>query len=399
MRIRAFTCFVQGVVVSLALTLSGCGEPADQDEWKSVEAEDLMATCGMDPELLETVGPAINRPLVIVRYGKLCHEYYPEGSDATTRNLAWSTTKTLGALVTGMVAWETRDIPRTGRRTGTVADSDRVDHWLDDFRMNPDATLAHVLGMVGHNDDLGFGNKSYIYDTIGTMQINRLSDVLNLAIGQDPGRLGGDLEGFAREFLFDRLGMNHSTWSDGRRDKIFAYSWLTSARDMARVGMLINDYGMWEGERLVDREWVYRMTHPAFEDANTAYGYLTWLNSHQPGRGGISCAPAALHGKYPHGPTFESPDCGYGEGRSCDQDYDVGLWQASGMGGQYIIGMRGLDMVIAVQNLGAESPDGLWNLIRPAVVAGDPLYKNRSDEEFCQAYAGGSYAPDFKQEL
>ena len=38
---------------------------------------------------------------------------------------------------------------RTGRKTGPVADTDRVDHWLDDFSFNPASQLAHVLAMVG----------------------------------------------------------------------------------------------------------------------------------------------------------------------------------------------------------------------------------------------------------
>ena len=130
-------------------------------------------------------------PWAIVRYGKLCHEYYPDGADAVTM---YSATKTLGAVVAGIAAYETRDLPRRGRKTGPLSDGDRVDHWLDAFGFNPDALVAHVLAVVAHNPDLGIGAKQFVYDTVGSVQINRLSDIINTAIDQDPARFGADLE-------------------------------------------------------------------------------------------------------------------------------------------------------------------------------------------------------------
>jgi hypothetical protein len=55
----------------------------------------------------------------IVRYGQLCHEFYPEGdAQITSPQQNWSATKTLAAVVTGIAAHETRDLPNTGRKTG-----------------------------------------------------------------------------------------------------------------------------------------------------------------------------------------------------------------------------------------------------------------------------------------
>ena len=34
-----------------------------------------------------------------------------------------------------------------------------------------------------------------------------------------------------------------------------------------------------DSKRVLDQSWIYQMTHPSFEDANTAYGYPTWLNA------------------------------------------------------------------------------------------------------------------------
>jgi hypothetical protein len=340
----------------------------------------------------------------VVRHGKLCHEFYPDGEDFVSE--IFSTTKTLGALVTGIAVYETRNLARSGRKTGPLSELDRVDHWLDEFSFNPDAHIAHVLAMVAHNPDLSLGAKEHAYDTIGTVQINRLSDVLNTAIAQDPERLGANLDEFTRRFLFEPLGMVQSTWSGGAPDKVFAYTWNATLREMARVGLLLLNDGVWDGRRVLDADWVYEMTHPAFEDANTGYGYLTWLNaSSNHTLGGIialeekfqapldSCSPVAVFREHPHG-LSDSPDCNYEEPYSCEQEFDAGVWFASGFGGQVIVGHRGLDLVLVAKNLGLLAGSfSIWDPVRPALVALDPMFQG-DEEAFCAAYGANRYAPD-----
>ncbi len=218
-----------------------CNRPAGTTDpgtapWTPVAIENKGCECGLDPALLQQADRVINTHYAVVRYGKLCHEFYPGGSDP--RSEAFSTTKTLGALVTGIAAYQTRNLPRTGPKTGPISDGDRADHWLDasSITFNKDARLAHILAMVGHNADLSWGRKAFAYDTVGTVQINRLSDVINTAIKQDPARLGANIEEFAQRHVFSALGMRDSSWTNGAVNKVFAYTWNTTVRDMARVG-------------------------------------------------------------------------------------------------------------------------------------------------------------------
>jgi hypothetical protein len=174
---------------------------------------------------------------------------------------------------------------------------------------------------------------------------------------------------------------------------------------MLRVGLLIMHQGIYDGRRLLDASWTYRMTHPSFEDANTGYGYLTWLNARQgaagvggagSGNSGDACAPAAVwpSDAYPHGMLSGAPDCTYTTAKAlCEQTHDVGVWSAQGLGGQFIVGHAGLDLVIAAKNYNGGGPAGLWAAIRPALVALDPTYMGDEDA-FCEAYAAGDYAPD-----
>lgn len=110
--------------------------------------------------------------------------------------------------------------------------------------------------------------------------------------------------------------------------------------DLARIGLLMLRGGVWANERLLDAEWIYRMTHPSFEEANTAYGYLTWLNASKnyhlggipapppdPTKGATlpgPCAPLAINRQHPHG-LSNAYDCKLSDAKRCEQQYDVGV--------------------------------------------------------------------------
>lgn len=395
----------------------GSSAPTDPGtgEWDPVPRDQVAEVCGLDPDILEQVDQTLGVPWGVVRYGRLCHEFYPNGdAQRTEPQENWSATKTLGALVVGIAAYQTRDLERTGPKTGPISDVDRVDHWLDDVSFNPDAQIGHVLGMVAHNPDLSEGAKEHSYDAAGDVQINRLSDILNTAFEQDPAKYGANLEEFTQRYLYDPVGMRRSTWSSGEPNKVFGFSWASPLRDMMRVGLLMLNEGMWNGERVVDADWIYKMIHPSFEDANTGYGYLTWLSANSNytfggllgGNKGTDpldpCMPPAIWQKeFPHG-AGQALDCNYDPPHTCEQQFDVGVWNANGAGGQIIVGMKALDMVLVVKDLGnfmnlgvLANPVPLWTQVRPAVVAEDPTFAGDEDG-FCAAYGAGDYAPDLR---
>jgi CubicO group peptidase (beta-lactamase class C family) len=378
--------------VSTTPVLPASGDPGTA-EWEPIPPSQVAEACGLAPDLLAAADAAIDRSWAVVRYGQLCHEHYPEDREQVDeRTEIFSATKTFGALVTGIAAYQTHDLLPNGRKTGPLSDEDRVDHWLDEFSFHPDAQIAHVLAMVAHNQDLGWGAKEYRYDLDGTVQINRLSDVLNTVVRQDPERLGGDLEQFTQRHVYAPLGMRDSVWSGGDDDKIFGFSLSTTVRDMARIGLLMLHGGVWSGERILAEDWVYKMTHPAFEDSNLSYGYLTWLISPANDPDGETCAPWAVHASYPHG-LSEAADCGAEPALACEQQFDAGMWYAAGLFGQYIVGHPGLDLVLVVKNFDPKDPIDLWHAVRPALVALDPTFQG-DEAAFCASYSRGDYAPD-----
>ena len=377
--------------------------------WQRVPRAEVRTRCGLDPALLDKADRALDTSYAIIRYGLLCHSYQAAEDDSPSDAL--SLTKLMAGLVTGSVAYATRSLPTHGRKTGPLSDFDRVDRWLDSFSYNRDAHIAHVLGMVAQNADLSLGKKKMEYDFFGDVQINSLSDVLNTALQQQPTPVATDLDAFVKHHVFDPLGMRSSSWSWGLPDKLFAFSWNTTVLDEARLGLLILHRGVWSGQRIVDADYVYRMTHPSFEDANPAWGYLTWLNaSANYTLGGMPsdlstdeanlpgpCAPVSIYATHPHG-LSDAPDCNYGAGHSCEQPLDVGVWQGIGINGKVVQGHPGLDLLLVGDNLaeltfGSEAPRLLWDAVRPALVAGDPTYQG-DERAFCAAYGGNRYAPD-----
>jgi hypothetical protein len=74
--------------------------------------------------------------------------------------------------------------------------------------------------------------------------------------------------------------------------------------------------------------------------------------------------------------------------------HDTGVFSAQGLGGQFIVGHRGLDLVMVAQNFsGNGGPVGLWEMVRPSLVALDPMFQG-NEAAFCEAYGNGNYAPD-----
>jgi hypothetical protein len=372
-------------------------------DWAKVAEADVPSVCKLDVAKLKAAETAATYPWMIVRYGKYC---WGHNADTFAPAEAYSTTKTLGALVTGMASYQTRMLAKSGPMTGPLSDEDPVTQWIPSPSYNKMAKVAHVLGMVAHDADLSWGKKSFAYDTVGTTEINTLGTMITAAIKQDSARLGTTVAAFTQKFLYEPLGMKNSQWAGA----VFAYTWTVDLKDMARVGVLINNYGMWAGERLVDEQWIYRQTHPSFEDANTGFGYLTWLNSssnwqsidgvkkQEAGTPG-TCAPICLHKSYPHG-VSEAKDCNYMAPKTCDQKYDVGVWNAEGLGGQLIQGHRGLDLVIVARNAqpggtGPGTAKQVWDAVKGAVIAGDPMYKG-DEAMFCKDYGSNNYAPDLK---
>jgi hypothetical protein len=96
--------------------------------WTPVAANQLEDVCRLDPALLEQVTMRQNMSFAVVRYGRLCFVSGENGSDGPGVSHVFSTTKTLAALLTGSVMYQTRSLPQSSSpMTGPLSEFDRMD--------------------------------------------------------------------------------------------------------------------------------------------------------------------------------------------------------------------------------------------------------------------------------
>ncbi|KAJ5618768.1 beta-lactamase/transpeptidase-like protein [Penicillium lagena] len=95
--------------------------------------------------------------------------------------------------------------------------------------------------------------------------------------------VGRDLQEYAQERLFGPLGIKKSSyfWLRDRSGNTYGYAWLFIApKHLARLGLLMQNGGNYEGQQLVPFEWVQAVATPS--PKNPCYGYLFWNNRGKP---------------------------------------------------------------------------------------------------------------------
>jgi CubicO group peptidase (beta-lactamase class C family) len=111
---------------------------------------------------------------------------------------------------------------------------------------------------------------------------------------------GRPLDEFARETVFEPLGITKAEWIRVRGDTDAGGGLRLRPRDMAKIGQLVLAGGRWNDRQIVPRGWIETSTAPKLKATDDqSYGYLWWLgrsrlNGHEVhwvgalGRGGQS---------------------------------------------------------------------------------------------------------------
>jgi CubicO group peptidase (beta-lactamase class C family) len=235
--------------------------------------------------------------LLVIRDGRLIYERYAAPTSADTPHLTWSISKSLMATVLGVAYGEglfkLQDPvskfypPLQTRPTLTMADllhwASGLD-WQEDYEYAP--LKSSVVAMLytrgrqdiaafttGH-DDYARPGQAFRYSSGDT---NLLSAALRSIVG--PARYPD----YPWTALFDPLGIRHAVWESDASGTFVAssYAYLT-ARDLARVGLLMARDGRWGDRRLLPKEWVAFNREPfaryqANQDDAVPGGHW-WLN-------------------------------------------------------------------------------------------------------------------------
>ena len=226
--------------------------------------------------------------LLVVHDGKIVHERYAPGVDMSTRTRTWSTAKSIAATLIGMLVDE-----------GKMAlDKPLGVNWLprasaQERDPRRAITLRHVLNMSSGLETVDNGGLEYATGSgmsywagassvTGAVSRGAIREpgtswdyenydallavnAMKLAIGNDQEYLQ-----FPRKALLDRIGMRNTVVSTDRfGDFILSSQVYTNARDLARLGLLYLQGGMWQGERLLSEDWIKFVRTPAPATAQT----------------------------------------------------------------------------------------------------------------------------------
>ena len=120
------------------------------------------------------------------------------------------------------------------------------------------------------------------------------------------------LEDLTRDLLATPLQMrNYSLWFSPTRDVYMGGGLRFRPRDFMKLGQVMLDGGRWNGKQIVSAEWAKRSISPLVTIGERPYGYLWWLTD------------------YPY------------------KDRKVRAFYAAGNGGQIVMGVPELDLLIA----------------------------------------------------
>jgi CubicO group peptidase (beta-lactamase class C family)/DNA-binding beta-propeller fold protein YncE len=241
------------------------------------------------------------RALVVVHEGELVGERYAAGFGPFVQQRSWSSAKSITASIVGLLV-DRRKL-HLDRRPPLLRE------WNRDERR--EITLRNLLNMssgLKQNQYEGTANSlqtftpesehAFVYfdgfDTYAdaleaplevppnTRWQYRNANVLSAAASAKRvlARAGKNFSAWAQRHLLEPLGMRTTTLeTDPYGQFIASGTAFTTARDLARLGLVHLQNGRWDGRRFLSRRWA-RFVHTPAPTASH-YGGFWWINSGQ----------------------------------------------------------------------------------------------------------------------
>jgi CubicO group peptidase (beta-lactamase class C family) len=251
-------------------------------------------------EHLRTQQPAI-RSLLVLSQGAPVFEFYREGLGPQTKHNVYSVTKSVVSLLVGIAIDQ-------GHIRGTDETLAQLFPELEASQSSATArgiTLAHLLTLstgfdhshVSRETDYGeFQRRFYapglLAYALGRRTVdppgsrfyysNLDSHLVALAVAK---RVNQSVAAYAQQHLFMPLGITDYAWEVNAHGQTNGASELQlSARDMAKIGQLVLQRGLWDGKQLVSAQYIDQATRrhvasdvpPRSKPELWGYGYLWW---------------------------------------------------------------------------------------------------------------------------
>ena len=296
-----------GVFLLAALLTSGCSGPASQPTpaasnpsrtWPTSTPEEQ----GMDSETLAQAAAEIGskqinlHSMIVIRHGTIVVEKYFGSYSADRTQEVYSITKDVTAVLIGIAIGQ-----------GAI---DSVDHKVLDYF--PDLTLADndvrkqditIEDLLSMSSGLAWSDDADVDPMMrsGSQVRYVLNRPMAAAPGEKfnydtgaPGLLLAILQkatgtrpiDFANAYLFGPLGITDVYWqTDSMGLETGGFGITMSPRDMAALGYLYLQNGVWNGKQVVPADWVEASFDSHIDpmmqsEKRSGYGYLVWLQTH-----------------------------------------------------------------------------------------------------------------------
>ena len=237
-------------------------------------------------ELSNDLSIYANRILVI-KDGKVMAEKYLSPYTKDSWNCVFSATKTVTALALG-VLWDEGKV----NLNTPVCKILGIENKVGNLR-NRKITLKHLLTMSTGNtyNEIGsavatkwtkdFFDSANKFAIGSKFEYNSLNTYIIGAVVEKV--TGKPLEEYLREKLFDPIGIS-SVLMERSPEGIAKSGWglYILPEDLAKLAILVQQDGVWEGKRLISSEWLKEMTHKQISSKKVGhafeYGYQTWVD-------------------------------------------------------------------------------------------------------------------------
>jgi CubicO group peptidase (beta-lactamase class C family) len=239
-------------------------------------------------------GGTVTTAVIVLRQGRVVAERYRPGFGPHSGYRTWSTAKSITAALVGIAVGQ------------GVLDADApapIPEWQYPGDPRRAITLKHLLWMssglfsggsntnaiyFGGQDVVSAATSTPLEAEPGTRWQYANNDTL-LLLRALRHRLGDDLRylRYPYDELLHPLGMYHTRMeTDHLGNFIGSSQTYTTARDLARFGLLLANDGVWNGRRLLPAGWVAFLAAPAPAkppaDGQWGYGAQFWLLDRMP---------------------------------------------------------------------------------------------------------------------
>lgn len=141
-------------------------------------------------------------------------------------------------------------------------------------------SIRHLITMTsGLNERLNYAAPAGSKWQYNTSAYSKTLSVICKVTGKSPNEI-------TSEWLTGPLGMKNTRWIERpvrglSTEATNKYGFTTSARDLARFGLLVLNEGKWDDQVICsNKNYLRRMSEPS-QKLNPSYGYLWWLNGQE----------------------------------------------------------------------------------------------------------------------